>query len=250
MASRGKKSKPLAPPQSITRADGILLVDKERGPTSHDMVDRIRKRFGFRKVGHGGTLDPQATGLLVILVGRGTKYSSRFVASDKTYEGTLRLGVSTDTQDSEGKVVAEAGCSGVTRAQLEEAMATFRGDLFQVPPMASAVKVDGVPLYKRARRGETVEREPKLIHVYEFRLVDVDLPRATFFLACTKGTYVRTLCSDVGDALGCGAYLEALRRTRCGDLDVEDAVPSADLDTMTLDALCARLIPLEDLRVR
>jgi tRNA pseudouridine55 synthase len=224
--------------------DGVLLVDKESGPTSHDVVDRIRRRFRFYKVGHGGTLDPQATGLLVILIGRGTKLSNRLIASDKRYEGTIRLGIATDTQDAQGKVLQERDAAGVTREQLTEAMGRFAGDVLQTPPMVSAVKVDGVPLYKLARRGETVERKPKLVHVYEFRLVDFASPRGRFMLRCTKGTYVRTLCADVGEALGCGAHLEQLRRTRSGDLRLEDAVPMAEVLRMNLEEICRRIIPI------
>lgn len=212
--------------------DGVLLVDKPSGPTSHDVVDRIRRRFRFKKVGHGGTLDPAATGLLIILLGRGTRLSSRFMSSDKTYEGVMRLGITTDSQDADGQVTREADPSGVTREQLEREMAAFKGDIYQTPPMVSAIKVDGVPLYKLARKGEEVERKPRLIHVYEFRLLDFTSPRAAFVLRCTKGTYVRTICHDVGEHLGVGAHLEQLRRTESGGYKVTQAIP--------LDALLQR----------
>ena len=205
--------------------DGLLLVDKPSGMTSHDVVARIRHHFRLRKVGHGGTLDPMATGLLVILLGRGTKLSNQVMGSDKTYEGVLQLGVSTDTQDCDGQVVAERDASGVTREALEEQMRLRVGDQMQTPPMVSAVKKGGVPLYKLARQGQVIEREPRLIHVYEFRLTGFEPPRATFVLRCTKGTYVRTLGADIGEALGCGAHLAALRRTVSGPLRVEDAIP-------------------------
>jgi len=205
--------------------DGILLVDKPAGPTSHDVVDRIRRHFRLKKVGHGGTLDPAATGLLIILLGRGTRLSERFMSSDKTYEGTLRLGIATDSQDADGKVLSEADPSAVTRGQIEEEMSAFKGDIYQTPPMVSAVKIEGVPLYKLARRGQEVERKPRLIHIYEFRLLDYAPPRASFVLRCTKGTYVRTLCHDIGEKLGCGAHLERLRRSECGGFSVTQAVP-------------------------
>lgn len=232
------------PPRAVSPWDGILLVDKPSGPTSHDIVDAVRRQFRFRKVGHGGTLDPQATGLLVILLGKGTKLSNRFAGADKVYEGSLRLGVATDSQDAQGKILREADCSQVTREQVEEQMRTFLGDTYQVPPMVSAMKVEGVPLYKLARRGKTVDREPKLIHVYEFRLVEFRLPSASFVLRCSKGTYVRTLCADIGDRLGCGAHLERLRRTVCGDFDVKDAVSLEALMAMDSAALADRIIPL------
>jgi tRNA pseudouridine55 synthase len=231
----------------LTDADGVLLVDKPSGLTSHDVVDRIRRRFGFHKVGHGGTLDPLATGLLVILIGRGTRASGWFLASDKSYEGTMRLGISTDSQDAQGKTTREADPSGVTREPLEAEMRKLTGDIRQIPPMVSAMKVDGVPLYKRARRGQVVERKPKLVHVYAFDLLGFAPPRATFRLRCTKGTYVRTLCSDVGDALGCGAHLEQLRRTRSGDFDLSDALPLDDLLAMRREDFIGRMIPLHAL---
>lgn len=217
--------------------DGILLVDKPAGPTSHDVVDKIRRHFRFKKVGHGGTLDPAATGLLVIMLGRGTRLSARFMSSDKTYEGVMHLGISTDSQDADGQVVREADPSGITREQLERELAACRGDMYQTPPMVSAVKIAGVPLYKLARKGEDVERKPRFIHVYEFRMLDFDLPRASFVLRCTKGTYVRTLCHDIGERLGVGAHLEKLRRTESGGFSVGQATPLDALlqrDTMQL----------------
>jgi len=231
-------------PRRDDPCDGVLVVDKPSGPTSHDVVDRIRRDFGFKKVGHGGTLDPQATGLLIILIGRGTKLADRFTHSDKTYEGTLRLGIDTDSHDRDGTIVREADCSGVTREQLEAEMAKLTGDLLQVPPMVSAVKVDGVPLYRRARKGQTVEREPRLIHVYEFALLSFESPRAGFRVRCTKGTYVRKLCADVGAALGCGAHLETLRRTQSGAISIADALTMDKILAMDREALAKVIIPL------
>lgn len=224
--------------------DGVLLVDKPSGPTSHDVVAMIRRRFKVNKVGHGGTLDPQATGLLILLLGRGTKLSGQFLGSDKTYEGVIRLGVATDSHDADGTVVREADCSGVTRERLEAEMRKLTGDVLQTPPMVSAAKVDGVPLYKVARKGRTVERKAKMIHVYEFRLKEFTPPTAGFFIRCSKGTYVRTLCADIGEALGCGAHLQSLRRLECGRLRVEDAVTADVLVNMTRDDLRAKLLPL------
>lgn len=226
------------------RIDGLLLVDKPAGPTSHDIVDAVRTHFGFRKVGHGGTLDPMATGLLVLLLGRGTKAADRIIGSDKEYHGTLRLGITTDTDDVDGQVIERGDCSRVTREQLEAEMKKFTGDIFQTPPMVSAVKKNGVPLYKLARKGQVVERKPRLIHVYDFSLTRFALPDADFVLRCTKGTYVRVLCADVGRALGCGAYLHRLVRTRSGSLDVAQAIPFEELLKMNLSDLKPRIIPV------
>jgi tRNA pseudouridine55 synthase len=212
-----------APPRKMEALDGVLLVDKPAGPTSHDIVAAVRRNFGIKKVGHGGTLDPQATGLLILLLGKGTKLSSRFLGSDKIYEGRIRLGVTTNSQDADGEIVSESDWSGVTKEDLLEQMNALTGDIYQTPPMVSAVKVDGVPLYKRARKGEVVERKPRLVHIYSFKLIDFEPPQARFTVKCTKGTYVRTLCADIGEALGCGAHLDQLRRTASGTLKVADA---------------------------
>ncbi|OQA29312.1 MAG: tRNA pseudouridine synthase B [Verrucomicrobia bacterium ADurb.Bin345] len=224
--------------------EGLLLVDKPAGPTSHDIVDAIRRHFRFRKVGHGGTLDPMATGLLVILLGRGTKLSNYVIGSDKTYEGTMRLGITTNTDDADGEETGRADCAGVTRAQVEAEMKKLTGDLMQTPPMVSAVKVKGVPLYKLARKGQEVEREPRLIHVYEFTLKQFASPEADFILRCTKGTYVRTLCADIGRALGCGAHLNRLRRTQSGRLTVERAIALDKLLKLELPQLEEFVIPV------
>lgn len=224
--------------------DGLLLVDKPAGLTSHDVVDHVRRQFRFPKVGHGGTLDPMATGLLVLLIGRGTKRSEQVMNSDKVYEGVMRLGATTDTEDVDGRVVQERDPSGVTADALQAAIAKRQGDLMQTPPMVSAVKRDGVPLYKLARKGKTVEREPRLIHVYEFVLLGFDPPDAAFRLRCTKGTYVRTLAAEIGEELGCGAFLQSLRRTASGDFRVEDALPLEDILRMPPEELLPKILPL------
>lgn len=233
-----------APLQSLNDFDGVLVVDKPSGPTSHDIVDMIRKKFGFRKVGHGGTLDPQATGLLLILIGKGTKLSERIMGSDKEYEGIMKLGVATSTQDAQGEIIREADCGFVTRDQIEAQMAGFTGDIQQLPPMVSAVKVDGVPLYKHARKGRIIERKPRLVHIYEFKMKDFNLPRVNFLIRCTKGTYVRTLCADIGEALGCGAHLEHLRRTCSGSVNIEEAVQLDKVLDMKREELAGCIIPL------
>ncbi len=223
--------------------DGALLVDKPKGPTSHDVVDLVRRRFGIRKVGHAGTLDPNATGLLVLLLGRGTKLSEKLMAADKVYEGTLKLGETTDSYDADGKVVATAPVPPLTLEQLNAVAATFEGDLMQAPPMVSAAKVGGVPLYKLARKGVEVERKPRLVHVYSFRFSAYQEPIAAFRVVCTKGTYVRSLVHDLGQKLGCGAYLATLRRLESGPLSVTRAIPLEELLRLSPAELQQRVIP-------
>ena len=241
---------PFPPPRAAAPApgadpDGLLLVDKPAGMTSSDVVVAVRRMFRLRKVGHAGTLDPQATGLLLLLVGRGTKFCTSLMGGDKTYEGTLRLGAATTTQDAEGEVVSGSDPSGVARERLEALVAAdFTGDIFQTPPMVSAIKVNGVPLYKMARKGEEVAREPRLVHIFSFRIDDFALPDVRFTVRCTKGTYVRTLCHDIGAALGCGGHLAALRRTRSGRFSVADAIALDDLRALPHADLPSRLLPL------
>ncbi len=224
--------------------DGVLLVDKPGGPTSHDVVDRIRRQFRLRKVGHGGTLDPQATGLLVILIGRATRLSSLMMGADKVYQGTMTFGAITDSHDADGTILEERDIVGLNRDRLIEAMSGFQGDRMQTPPMVSAVKKDGVPLYKHARKGREVERPARLIHVYEFRLLDFALPCATFRLGCTKGTYVRSLCHELGLQLGCGAHLSQLCRTQSGNLKLENAVSMDVLLNGDLSDLARHVMPM------
>lgn len=224
--------------------NGILLVDKPAGCTSHDVVARIRRTFGIRKVGHGGTLDPMATGLLILLLGRGTKLSQRIMGADKTYEGTIHLGVQTDSQDRDGKVTEERDASHVTEDALRQAMAGFLGDQMQTPPMLSAIKQDGVPLYKLARKGQVVERKDRLIHVFEFTLLDYTPPLVSFRLRSTKGTYVRTIAADLGDRLGSGAHLASLRRTGSGSFRIEDALALDQLCSLPSDELIHRTLPV------
>ena len=234
-----------AAPIDFDPHDGVLLVDKPSGPTSHDVVHEIRRYFRIKKVGHGGTLDPSATGLLAILLGRGTKLSQQIMGSDKTYTGEIHLGINTGTQDADGEVLSEADASGVTEAQLTQAMNTLKGDIYQLPPMVSAIKIKGVPLYKMARKGLEVERKERLIHIYEFRLTDYEAPIGAFRVRSTKGTYVRTLCFDVGRTLGCGAHLKSLRRTQSGKLDINDAYPLARILTWTPAELAKHVIPFQ-----
>jgi tRNA pseudouridine55 synthase len=206
---------------------GLLLIDKPSGITSHDAVARVRRALGVKKVGHAGTLDPMATGLLVVGVGRGTRLLRFLGDSPKLYEGTGLLGVETTTLDADGEVVAEASVD-VSEEHLRAAMARFEGDVEQIPPAYSAVKVGGERLYRAARRGEAVAAPARTVRVYAFNLRRFDPPRFEFRVRCSGGTYVRSLVADVGTALGCGAHLAALRRTAVGPLRVEEARPPED----------------------
>lgn len=229
--------------QELTALDGALLIDKPSGPTSHDVVDAIRRQFRIKKVGHCGTLDPNATGLLIIVLGRGTKLSEKLMGDDKVYEGTMKFGETTDSYDSDGELVASLPVPPITLDELNASAATFIGDQMQVPPMVSAIKKNGVPLYKLARKGIEVEREPRLIHIYNFRFTDYQEPIATFKLASTKGTYVRSIAHDLGQKLGCGAHLTTLRRSVSGKFDVANATPLDTLLRLTAAELEKKIIP-------
>jgi tRNA pseudouridine55 synthase len=207
-----------------TQLDGLLMVNKTGGMTSHDVVDFVRKRFRIKKAGHCGTLDPMATGLLMILMGKATKMQDLLMAEDKEYRGTLLLGVSTDTQDAMGQPLETKPVPDYTADDLAAAFAQFQGDFYQVPPMVSALKKDGVPLYKLARQGKVVEREPRLVTVYRHSILAINLPRVEFEIRCSKGFYVRTYCHDIGQKLGCGGHLAALCRTRSGNFDLSQAI--------------------------
>jgi tRNA pseudouridine55 synthase len=229
--------------QDFTALDGALLVDKPSGPTSHDVVDAIRRKFGIKKVGHCGTLDPNATGLLIIVLGRGTKLSEKLMSDDKVYEGTVKFGEATDSYDADGELTASLPVMPMTLDELNEASASFIGDQMQVPPMVSAIKKNGVPLYKLARKGIEVEREPRLVHIYNFRFTDYTEPVGTFKLACTKGTYVRSVAHDLGNKLGCGAHLATLRRSVSGKFDVVDALPLDAILKLSPSELEKRVLP-------
>jgi len=207
----------------------ILVIDKPRGLTSHDVVARVRRITRVQKVGHAGTLDPAATGVLVVLVGKATRLAQFFVELEKCYRGRVVLGVTTDTQDSVGKVESTADPSGVTRLQIEEAFAAFEGRTEQIPPMVSALKRDGTPLYVLARRGEVVERAPRPITITDLKILSVEMPEVEFEMTCSRGTYVRTVAADIGERLGCGAHLGRLVRTAVGPFHVDDATSLDDL---------------------
>ncbi len=232
------------PKGPVNEIDGLLLVDKPQDWTSHDVVNCVRSRFRLGRVGHCGTLDPMATGLLVLLLGRGTKWQEHFMGEDKVYAGSLMLGVETDSEDATGAVVATHPWEQVTEVDLKAAAASLTGEILQVPPMVSAIKVNGKALYKLARKGQVIEREPRPVTIHRFDITMVDLPRADFIVHCSKGTYIRTLCADLGRKLGCGAHMSALRRLECGPFSVADAVDMETLKGCELADFMARVRPL------
>jgi tRNA pseudouridine55 synthase len=204
--------------------DGILNIDKPAGRTSYGVVAAVKRLTGEQRVGHTGTLDPAATGVLVVCLGQATRVIEFFLDTSKTYRAVIELGVATDTYDSNGRVTHRGDPSPIDRAALESALAPFRGTIRQTPPMYSALKQQGRPLYKLARAGVTVERKPRPVTVHRLELVDWQPPMATLEIECSKGTYIRSLAHDLGQALGCGAHLKSLVRTRCGVFDIRDAV--------------------------
>ena len=204
--------------------NGIVIVDKPQGWTSQDVTARLRRVFNTRRIGHGGTLDPMATGVLPVFVGRATRGVEFFEHAEKTYETVLRLGITTDTEDISGTVLTEQDAF-VTGEQLEEVLANFRGEILQVPPMYSALKVGGQKLVDLARKGKEVERQPRPITIHELRLLGMDADGIHLRVRCSKGTYIRTLCKDIGEALGCGGCMAALRRVQAGEYTIDEAVP-------------------------
>jgi len=230
--------------ESNDTPEGILLVDKPQGITSHDVVYKMRRIFHIKKIGHAGTLDPMATGLLLMLIGKATKVSQFLMSMDKEYTGTIRLGQSTDSQDADGELVQERPVPELSEAMLLKEMKRFIGDQYQTPPMFSAKKVNGQTLYKLARQGKTVEREPRVIHIARFEMTRFAPPEIDFLVACSKGTYVRTIAHDLGESLGCGGHLLALRRTGVGKFRIEKAATIEELEAMSPSALRKRLIPV------
>ncbi len=226
--------------------EGILLIDKPRDHTSHDVVARLRGKLKMKRIGHAGTLDPMATGLLVILVGKATKVSQYLVSLDKEYEGTIELGKVTDTQDAEGEVMATKPVPVLTEDEVQVTIKSFLGDQYQLPPMYSAIKIAGQPLYKAARKGEEVVREPRFIRVMSWDQLRFASPQIDFRLRCTKGTYVRTLAHDLGAKIGCGAHLAALRRTATDKFTVSQALTLDQIQAMTLPEIEQRLIPARE----
>ncbi len=228
------------------RVDGVLLLDKPLGITSSAALQKARWLYNAAKAGHTGTLDPLATGLLPLCFGEATKFAGELLDADKSYRATLRLGVTTDTADAEGRVLATRPVA-VTELQWRTATADFRGEIEQIPPMYSALKRDGKPLYEYARAGIELEREPRRVTIQRLELISLINDEVVIDVDCSKGTYVRTLAADIGEALGCGAHLTALRRTRIGDLDLVGSITLAELEQLSVEARDARLSPVDAL---
>lgn len=232
--------------KSVSTIDGVLLIDKAPGMTSHDVVAITRRVLNTRKVGHCGTLDPLATGLLIITIGRGTKIQDLLMSEDKEYVGTVRLGQTTTSQDADGEILEEKPVPDLTRQQIDEAFGKYQGDFYQTPPMVSAIKKDGVPLYKLARQGKTIERDPRLVHVYGHKLIKIALPDVEFRVVCSKGFYVRTYAHDIGQLLGCGGHLRALRRTASGKFRVDGVLTVDELRGLPIDQIKTRVLSLPE----
>jgi len=226
--------------------DGVLLVDKAEGMTSHDVVALVRRSLGIKKVGHCGTLDPIATGLLLITIGRGTKVQDLLMSEDKEYAGTLTLGITTSTQDRQGAIIDQLPVPPYDENQIRAAFQKFRGDFYQLPPMVSAKKHGGVPLYKLARQGKVVEREPRFVHVYRHNIDRIALPDIDFSVLCSKGFYVRTYVHDIGEALGCGAHLKSLRRTKSGRFNVANASTVDEIKNKPRDEIARHILSLPE----
>ena len=208
--------------------NGIVIIDKPQEWTSNDVVSRLRRVFNTRRIGHGGTLDPMATGVLPVFVGRATRGVEFFEHAEKVYETTVRFGLTTDTEDITGKTITECEVS-LTESDLIAVLPKFRGDILQVPPMYSAIKVNGQKLYDLARKGREVERQPRSITIHELELLEFTGNEARLRVRCSKGTYIRTLCKDIGEALGCGGCMESLRRVSAGEYTIDEAVPLLQL---------------------
>ena len=232
----------MTPRKSWRRVDGVLLLDKSRGMSSNAALQAARRLFSAAKAGHTGTLDPMASGLLPLCFGEATKFSADLLVADKSYEAELKFGVTTDTGDADGEVVHECAV-GFGLAELEAALARFRGPLRQIPPMYSALKRDGRPLYELARQGRVVEREARQVTIHELSLLDFSGDRCRLRVACSKGTYIRTLAEDLGAALACGAHLTALRRVTVGPLRSADAVTLEQLAALSEERRESWLLP-------
>ncbi len=224
-----------------TPLTGILNIDKPAGITSHDVINRVRRVAQMRRVGHAGTLDPLATGVLLVCLGRATRLVEYLTGQPKTYEAVIRMGQTTDTYDAEGTITAEHSIA-FTEADLAPALTQFRGEIEQVPPMYSAVKQDGQPLYKLARQGKEVARPSRRVTIYELGILDWQPPLLSLRITCSKGTYIRSLAHDLGEVLGCGGHIAALRRTAVGSFTLDTAV---SLDDLTPDNLGNYLLPMD-----
>lgn len=222
--------------------DGILIIDKPKGLSSHDIVDFIRKRFQAKKVGHAGTLDPQATGVLIILIGKSTKRSQEFSGQDKEYQACLTLGIATDSQDAEGRVLKREEIGDIKPEVIKEVLSRFLGGIEQVPPMFSALKYKGERLYQLARRGIEVKRKARQVYIYGLEMTRFALPCIYFEVRCSKGTYIRSLCVDIARELGCPGHLSELRRTSSGFFSINQAISLDELKKFSLQDIDEVLI--------
>jgi len=234
-------------PQDYEGPSGVLLIDKAGDMTSHDVVAIARRALNTKKIGHCGTLDPMATGLLMLVIGRATKIQDLLMSEDKQYVGTLTLGFTTSTQDRQGDTLETKPVGELSTEQVHAAFDGFMGDFEQIPPMVSAIKKDGVPLYKLARKGIEIVREPRKVHITGYEVTRIELPEVDFIVNCSKGFYVRTYAHDIGGKLGCGGHLSALRRTRSGKFTLDRAVTVADLKTAPREDLLKSLISLAEI---
>ncbi len=226
---------------------GVLVIDKAPDMTSHDVVAIARRSLGTRKIGHCGTLDPMATGLLMLVVERATKIQDLLMSEDKEYVGTLTLGTTTNTQDRQGEPVEEKEVPAFSAEEIDGAFSEFTGEFEQIPPMVSAIKKDGVPLYKLARKGQEVKRDPRPVRVERYEVSRVELPEVDFTVECSKGFYVRTYAHDIGQKLGCGAHLSALRRVRSGRFTLDRAIDIDTLKTAPREDLYKQIISLAEI---
>jgi tRNA pseudouridine55 synthase len=223
---------------------GILLIDKPQGITSHDVVAQLRRLLKIKRIGHAGTLDPLATGLLILLIGKATKASDQLMGLDKTYEGTLKLGEITDSQDSEGTIIETRPVPTIDNATFQTTANSFLGDSLQTPPMFSAKKMNGQPLYKLARKGQVIDRPSRCIHITDFTINTIHPPFLSFTINCSKGTYIRTIANDFGQKLETGAHLTALRRTRIGPFSIKNAIALTDLSLNPVAMMAQHLQPI------
>lgn len=237
-----------APSREEKDMDGILVVDKPAGITSHDVVLFVRRKFGIKKVGHTGILDPMATGVLILLLGRETKRANIFIDQEKAYQAVLGLGAQTSTQDREGKILSQADASHLQPDRVLEVLNAFRGEMSQIPPMVSSRRYQGQRLYELARKGIEVEREPKKVWIYDLKIEWIHIPFVSFCVICSKGTYVRTLCHDAGNILGVGGFLHALQRIRSGPFLLKDAVIWPQLAEMSKEDLKNKLLSYESVK--
>ena len=229
--------------------DGILIVDKPVGMTSHDVVDRVRRITGVKKVGHGGTLDPLASGVLPILIGKATKMSDKVIGSEKEYLATIKFGENTDTDDAEGEVISKRDVPEKNNIEIEDILKKFQGTIEQVPPKYSAIKYKGRPLYKLARKGIEVEMPPRQVQISNISIISWSCPLLTLKINCSKGTYIRALARDIGEVIGCGGHVTELRRMACGDFKIEDAKKLNEIsnEISTLQTLIPMIVTHSDL---